>query len=97
MFLLIFVSIQFQEIMEITTYSNFRQNLKSFLDSVFVDHNPLFVTRSNGEDVVVMSKRDYESLNETLHLLSSPKNAERLLKGIEEYEKGEGLEKDLLE
>lgn len=83
--------------MEITTYSNFRQNLKSFLDRVFLDHNPLFVTRSNGEDVVVMSKSDYESLNETLHLLGSPKNAERLMKGIEEYENGGGTEKGLLE
>ncbi|MDG1333049.1 MAG: type II toxin-antitoxin system prevent-host-death family antitoxin [Crocinitomicaceae bacterium] len=83
--------------MEITTYSNFRQNLKSFLDKVFVDHNPLFVTRTNGEDVVVMSKSDYESLTETLHLLGSPKNAERLLKGIEEFEKGGGEEKGLIE
>lgn len=83
--------------MEITSYSNFRQNLKSFLDKVFLDHNPLFVTRTNGEDVVVLSKQDYESLKETLHLLSSPKNAERLLKGIEEYERGEGQENELIE
>lgn len=82
--------------MEITTYSNFRQNLKSFLDNVFTNHVPLFVTRTNGEDVVVLSKKDYESLTETLHLLSSPKNAERLLQGIEEYEKGGGEEKELL-
>lgn len=82
--------------MEITTYSNFRQNLKSFLDRVFDDHSPLFVTRSNGEDVVVLSKSDYNSINETLHLLSSPKNAERLQRGIEEYEKGGGEEKSLL-
>ena len=83
--------------MEITTYSNFRQNLKSFLDKVFTDHNPLFVTRTNGEDVVVLSKTDYESLKETLHLLSSPRNADRLLKGIEEYENGGGEEKGLIE
>lgn len=82
--------------MEITTYSNFRQNLKSFLDNVICNHVPLFVTRTNGEDVVVLSKKDYESLTETLHLLSSPKNAERLLQGIEEYEKGGGEEKELL-
>ena len=82
--------------MEITTYSNFRQNLKSFLDNVFTNHVPLFVTRTNGEDVVVLSKKDYESLTETLHLLSSPKNAERLLQGINEYEKGGGAEKELL-
>ncbi len=83
--------------MEITTYSSFRQNLKSFLDRVFADHMPLFVTRANGEDVVVLSKSDYESITETLHLLSSPKNAERLLKGIEEYKKGGGEEKELIE
>lgn len=82
--------------MEITTYSNFRQNLKSFLDKVFVDHNPLFITRANGEDVVVLSKSDYESLTETLHLLGNPKNAERLLQGIEEHKKGGGQVKSLL-
>jgi antitoxin YefM len=83
--------------MEITTYSNFRQHLKSFLDKVFTNREPIFVTRSNGENVVVMSKSDYDSMLETFHLLKSPKNAERLLKGIEEYEKGLGEEKNLLE
>lgn len=83
--------------MDITTYTNFRQNLKSFLDRVFINHSPLFVTRSNGEDVVVLSKSDYESMQETLHLLKSPKNAARLLKGLEEYEKGFGEERDIIE
>lgn len=83
--------------MEITTYSNFRQHLKSFLDKVFKDRSPLFVTRAKGEDVVVMSKSDYESMQETFYLLKSPKNAERLLRGIEEFEKGMGEEKKLME
>jgi antitoxin YefM len=82
--------------MEITTYSNFRQHLKLFLDKVFTDRSPLFITRSNGEDVVVMSKADYESMLETFHLMKSPKNAARLLQGIEEYEKGLGQERDLI-
>jgi antitoxin YefM len=81
--------------MEITTYSNFRQHLKSFLDKVFQDKSPLFVTRANGEDVVVMSKADYDSMQETYYLFKSPKNAERLLRGIEEFEKGMGEEKKL--
>ena len=83
--------------MEITTYSNFRQNMKSFMDKVFLNRVPLFVTRTHGEDVVVLSKSDYESLNETLHLLSSPKNAARLLEGIAEYNRGEGTEKPMIE
>ena len=58
---------------------------------------PLFVTSANGEDVVVLSKSDYESMEETFYLLKSPNNATRLLKGIEDYEKGMGKEKSLIE
>ena len=81
--------------MEITTYSNFRQNLKSFLDQVLSSHTPLFVSRSKGEDVVVIPKSDYDSIQETLYLLSSAKNAERLQRGIQEYEKGGGESREL--
>lgn len=84
-------------IMEITTYSNFRQHLKSFLDKVFLDREPLYISRTNGEDVVVLSKSDYESMMETFHLLKSPKNASRLMEGIEEYKKGGGQERGLIE
>lgn len=83
--------------MEITTYTAFRQHLKSFLDKVLSNHSPLFVTRANGEDVVVLSKSDYESMQETFYLLKSPVNAKRLLDGLEEYEKGLGQEKILIE
>lgn len=83
--------------MEITSYSNFRQHLKHFLDKVFVDHAPLFVTRSKGEDVVVLSKSDYQSLTETLHLLSNPNNAKRLFDSIDEFENQGGKEKRLIE
>jgi len=83
--------------MEITTYSNFRQNLKYFMDKVFEMRAPLFVTRSNGEDVVVLSKNDYEGIQETLHLLSSPKNAQRLKDSIKEYELGGGEVHELLD
>jgi antitoxin YefM len=83
--------------MEITTYTTFRQQLKSFLDKVRNDHKPLIVTSANAEDIVVISKADYESMEETFYLLKSPKNAERLLQGIEEYEKGLGQERKLIE
>jgi antitoxin YefM len=83
--------------MEITTYSNFRQNMKAFLDKVLSSHSPLFVSRANGEDVVVMSKADYESMEETMYLLSSSKNAERLARGIEEYKEGKGVERELID
>ncbi|WP_207532863.1 type II toxin-antitoxin system Phd/YefM family antitoxin [Desertivirga arenae] len=83
--------------MQITTYTAFRQHLKSFLDKVLAEHSPLFVTRANGEDVVVLSKSDYERMQETFYLLKSPKNAARLLEGIQELERGEAEERSLLE
>ncbi|HTI58888.1 type II toxin-antitoxin system prevent-host-death family antitoxin [Mucilaginibacter sp.] len=81
----------------ITTYTDFRQKLRTYLDKVRDNHTPLFVTSANGEDVVVLSKSDYESMEETFYLLKSPANAIRLLKGIEDYEKGFGQERKLIE
>ena len=75
--------------MEITTYSNFRQHLKLFLDKVMESNTPLYVKRTKGEDVVVLSKSDYESMEETLYLLSSEKNRTHLLESIKQAEEGE--------
>ncbi|RYE29586.1 MAG: type II toxin-antitoxin system Phd/YefM family antitoxin [Sphingobacteriaceae bacterium] len=72
--------------MEITTYTTFRKQLKSFLDKIVINHTPLCVTRNNGEDVVMLSKVDYESMQETFYLLKSPVNAKRLLKSLNQYE-----------
>jgi len=83
--------------MEVTTYSNFRQNLKAHLDGVVNDQKPLYVTRANGEDVVVLSKSDYEGLQETYYLMSSPKNAKRLLEALEQANKGLGVKRDLID
>ncbi|MBD1365502.1 type II toxin-antitoxin system Phd/YefM family antitoxin [Mucilaginibacter sp. ZT4R22] len=83
--------------MQVTTFTSFRQQLKSYLDKVRNNHTPLFVTSANGEDVVVLSKSDYESMEETFYLLKNPKNALRLLQGIEDYEKGLAKERNLIE
>lgn len=83
--------------MEIATYSSFRQNLKSYLDSILLTHAPLFVKRARGEDVVVMSKADYEGMQETIHLLSSPRNAERIEKALGEYNDKKGEARQLID
>jgi antitoxin YefM len=83
--------------MEITTYTDFRQHLKTYLDKVRNNHMPLFVTSANDEDVVVLSKADYDSIEETFYLLKSPNNAARLLNGIDDYQKGLGQERSLIE
>lgn len=83
--------------MEVTTYSKFRENMKSYMDNVVNDQKALYITRSNGEDVVVISKSDYESMQETYYLMSSPKNAERLLSAIKDLDEGKGVVRELIE
>lgn len=84
-------------IMEITTLSDFRQNMKAYFEQVFNMGKPLFIKRPKGKDMVLMSKSEYNSMQETFYLLRSPKNAERLLKAIEMDKAGKGSVNDLLE
>jgi antitoxin YefM len=64
------------------SYTQFRNNLASHMDEVCDGRAPLVVTRQNARSVVLMSEEDYDGLMETVHLLNSPANAERLLRAI---------------
>ena len=77
--------------------SDFRQNLAAHLDAVEDNRVPLFVTRSNRKAVVIMSEEEYESMAETMHLLSSPANAARLRASLAELEETDGTPHNLIE
>ena len=84
--------------MQVTSYSELRRNLAATLDSVVNDHNPVIITRDRGKPAaVLMSLEDYASFEETRFLLSSPRNAERLLRSIANLEAGGGEEHELIE
>ncbi len=84
--------------MRATSYSEFRKNLAANLDKVNDDREPVIITRDRGKpSAVLMSLEAYASLDETAYLLSSPRNAERLLKSITELEAGGGTERKLIE
>jgi antitoxin YefM len=61
------------------SYSRLRAGLKAAMDKVCADHSPLVVERTEGGDVVLISREDCEALEETAYLLRSPANARRLL------------------
>lgn len=71
-------------------FSKARANLKALMDRVTADKVPVKITRQNGEAVVMVSESEWASMEETLYLLSSPKNAERLLEAVRGFEVGEG-------
>jgi antitoxin YefM len=84
--------------MKTASYSEFRQNLAAMLDSVEQDHAPIIITRDRGKPAaVLMSLEDFTAWEETIYLLRSPKNAERLLEAIAEFEAGGGTERKLIE
>jgi antitoxin YefM len=82
--------------MNILTFSEARAGFKQALDTVCRDHEPTIITRQRGEHVVMISLDDYNSMQETLHLLGSSANAERLRQSIAEFKAGKTVTKDLL-
>lgn len=81
--------------MNSVNYSEFRQNLASYLSKVEDDHIPLVVTRSNGRRVIVMNFDDYQTNEATLHLMSSQENIRVLNEAISELESGGGTEVEI--
>ena len=82
--------------MDVVTYSDARANLKDVMDRVVEDKTEVVVTRQKAEAVVMISLSEWNSISETLHLLSSPKNAGRLRDSIEQMNAGKGVERELV-
>lgn len=78
--------------MDVVNYSTARQNLASLMDKVTQDRAPVIVTRQGAEDVVLMSLSEFEGWQETVHLLASPANAERLRRSIKQLNAGQTVE-----
>lgn len=83
--------------MDIVALTELRANMASHFDKVEQDRTELVVTRQNHEPVVIMPLAELEGLRETLHLLSSPANAERLRQSIAQANAGELEEHELFE
>jgi antitoxin YefM len=83
--------------MKSLSFSDARANFKAVMDKVVADKAPIAITRRKAESVVMVSESEWASIEETLHLLSSPRNAERLLEAVRGLEAGDGEEHDLIE
>jgi antitoxin YefM len=83
--------------MNAVTYTNLRQNLKTWMDKVCSDHEALIITRKNNENVVLVSADDYNSLIETHYLLSNEANARHLQRSINQRKSGKARERKLQE
>ncbi|HAJ51655.1 MAG TPA: prevent-host-death protein [Corynebacterium variabile] len=83
--------------MRTMNYTESRKRYAEILDSVTEDRDPVIITRSGHESVVMVSLDDYESLRETAYLMRSPANARRILDAMEELDAGAGVQHDLID
>jgi antitoxin YefM len=78
-------------------YTEFRNGLKKYLDEVEMNNETLIIKRATGKGTVVISLEEYNSIMETMHLLGSKKNAERLYESIAQMQAGETSINPLIE
>ena len=80
-----------------TTISDFRKDIKNYLNRVTDNFETLIINRGKKSGVVVISLEEYNALMTTQHEMSSDKNKARLDSAIEKFKKGDSFSKNLLE
>jgi antitoxin YefM len=80
-----------------TTISDFRKDIKRYLDRVTENFETLIINRGKDSGVVIISLEEYNSLSATQHELSSKINEKRLDSAIEKLKSGNSFQKELSE
>ena len=76
------------------TASEARKNLFPLIEQVNEDRTVVEITSRRG-DAVLISRDEYEALQETAHLLRAPRNARRLLESLDQARAGRREEHEL--
>jgi len=80
--------------MTTTSVTNFRANIKQYLDAVINDCQEVIINRGR-ESAVLISLDEYNSLKETEYLMSSKEMEKAILKGMEDVKSGKYVEVDI--
>jgi antitoxin YefM len=83
--------------MIITSVSDFRKDIKNYLDKVAKNFETLIINRGKDSGIVVMSLEEYNSLMATNHELSSRINEKRLDSAISKLKNDVSFEKQLID
>ena len=82
--------------MPTTNVTELRKNLLNAIDSVIKHNEQVYVTAKNGNAIIV-SEDDYNSLMETVYVMSQPKLVKKIKEGekedivkMEKYDPGKG-------
>lgn len=83
--------------MRTVMFSKAREELAGLLDEVSQDRVAVEIVRRNKPSAILIDKDEYEGMLETLHLMSSPANARRLMEAIEGVNAGRVEFHDLID
>jgi len=81
--------------MRTANYSDLRNNLKSYIDSVIDDSETVIVNRGKGTGVVMISLDEYNAIKETEYIMSSPELMKRIKEGETDIKEGKGKKIDI--
>jgi len=81
--------------MQAVFYSQARNNLRSIIDKACNDFEEFIITTKDNQSAILLSYDEYSSLKETLYLLSSKANRDRLLDAVEEIDNAKFFTKEL--
>ncbi len=81
--------------MQAVFYSQARNNLRSFIDKACNDFEAFMITTKDNQTAVLISYDEYSAMKETLYLLSSKNNRERLLDAVEQIDNATFVKKEI--
>ena len=79
--------------MQAVFYSQARNNLRELINKVCNDFDEYIITTKDDKSAVLISYEEYSSMKETMYLLSSKNNRDRLNNAIEQIDKLEFIKK----
>ncbi|MCX6285413.1 MAG: type II toxin-antitoxin system prevent-host-death family antitoxin [Bacteroidetes bacterium] len=83
--------------MKAANYTELRTSLKEYLDEVENNNETIIIKRGAGRGAVLISLDEYNSIMETMHLLGTKANADRLYESIQQGKTGQVVIMDLIE
>lgn len=81
--------------MQAVLYSQARNNLRKIIDEVCDDFEEYIITTKDNKSAVLISQEEYSSMKETMYLLSSKNNRDRLMESVDEIENANFVKKDI--
>lgn len=78
-------------------YTNLRDNMKEYMDTITDNYETMIVTRKNNKNIVMISEESYNNLMENIYVMGNKANYDWLIESKAQLEKGRIQSHDLIE